>query len=175
MEEIVIVSCTNRAQSNTLKVCRIYESLLKEYQVPSIILDLSILPREIAFSEAFGKRTEAFNEIVNRFVKPYSKFIFVVPEYNGSFPGLMKVFLDSTHPREWHDKDACLVGIADGRAGNLRGLEHLTGILNYLQMHVYHNKLPISSITNLIDNEGRFTNPVQLQACRHQVEGFLKF
>ena len=175
MDQILIISCTNRPHSNTLKVSRIYEKLLSELNVNTRVLDLCILPHNIAFSETFGKRTPEFAQLIDEYITPFGRFVFVVPEYNGSFPGILKTFLDSTHPREWNDKDACLVGVADGRAGNLRGLEHLTGILNYLKVHVYHNKLPISGITHIIKENGEFINPAQLEACRAQVEGFLKF
>ena len=67
-----------------------------------------------------------------------------------------------------------LVGVADGRAGNLRGMEHLTGILQYLKLHVYHNKLPISVINKVFDESGNML-PDQLKVCTLQVEGFLAF
>jgi NAD(P)H-dependent FMN reductase len=76
------------------------------------------------------------------------------------------------HPKEWANKHVCLVGVADGRAGNLRGLEHLTGILHYLKMHVYHNKLPISGVNKMMNGEGGFTED-QMKACVAQIEGFL--
>lgn len=174
MSEILILSCTNRLNSNTLKVSRIYRELLKEQGIDAAILDFRDLPHDIAFSEAFGQRTAEFEQLLNVTVIPNRKFIFVMPEYNGSFPGILKVFLDSVSPREWNDKKACMVGVADGRAGNLRGMEHLTGILNYLKMHVYHNKLPISVVNKMFTNEGSFS-PEQLQVCRQQLEGFLKF
>jgi NAD(P)H-dependent FMN reductase len=174
MSEILILSCTNRLNSNTLKVSRIYRELLIEQGIDAPILDFMDLPRDIAFSEAFGHRTAEFEQLLNLMVIPNRKFIFVMPEYNGSFPGILKVFLDSVPPREWNDKKACMVGVADGRAGNLRGMEHLTGILNYLKMHVYHNKLPISVVNKVFTNEGTFA-PEQLQVCRQQLEGFLKF
>ena len=174
MEKIVVVSCTNRPNSNTLKVSRIYEDILKTRQVNVKILDFCTLPENIAFGETFGKRTEKYAQLITEYVSTCKKFIFVLPEYNGSFPGILKTFLDSMHPREWADKDACLVGVADGRAGNLRGMEHLTGILNYLKMHVYHNKLPISIVNLVMDAEGKF-NENQMKACEEQVDGFLKF
>ena len=174
MKKIVVFSCTNRPNSNTLKVSKIYEQILKSKGVEVKVLDFSTLPHSIAFSETFGNRTESYSEIIKEYVSAYSKFIFVIPEYNGSFPGILKTFLDSMHPREWANKDACLVGIADGRAGNLRGMEHLTGILNYLKMHVYHDKLPISIINKVMDEEGKFGEE-QLRACTIQVEGFIEF
>ena len=143
MSELAILSCTNRPGSNTLKVSRIYERILMDRGVSVKLLDMSALPENIAFTETFGRRTESFERLIAEYITVPDKFIFVVPEYNGSFPGILKIFLESMHPRLWADKDACLVGIADGRAGNLRGLEHLTGILQYLKMNVYHNKLTI--------------------------------
>jgi chromate reductase len=175
MTPIVVVSCTNRPDSNTLKVSRIYEKILKAKGVQTKLLDFCTLPQNIAFSETFGKRTPEYARLIDEYVSSNSKFIFVLPEYNGSFPGILKTFLDSMHPREWADKNACLVGVADGRAGNLRGMEHLTGILNYLKMHVYHDKLPISMVNKMIDENGNFTSEDQLRACVAQVEGFLQF
>jgi chromate reductase len=174
MNKIVVVSCTNRPNSNTLKVSKIYERILKEKNIEVKVLDFCELPENLAFGETFGKRSEKYSKLIGEYVTSCRKFIFVVPEYNGSFPGILKTFLDSMHPREWADKDVCLVGIADGRAGNLRGMEHLTGILNYLRMHVYHDKLPISVINQVLDREGSFT-PEQYKATVQQVEGFLKF
>ena len=175
MEKIVVLSCTNRPDSNTLKVSGIYRRLLAERGVGSELFDLRELPADVAFSESDGRRSAAFAALMEKYVLPYHRFVFVLPEYNGSFPGILKVFIDSTHPREWENKFACLVGIAEGRAGNLRGLEHLTGILNYMRVHVYHNKLPISAITRIIGNTGDFIHEAQLQACAAQIEGFLNF
>lgn len=174
MEKIVLVSGTNRPNSNTLKVSRIYNQVLESKNVQVEFLDLRVLPETIAFSESFGKRTEEYSILVNRFVSSASKFIFIVPEYNGSFPGILKTFIDSIHPREWAFKKACLVGVSDGRAGNLRGMDHLTGVLQYLKMDVFYNKLPISVINKVMDSENRFTDD-QLKVCINQVEGFLKY
>src|SRR5438045_1631622 len=119
MEKIVVVSCTNRPDSNTLKVSKIYERILRSKHVDSMVLDFCDLPENIAFAETFGHRSENYAKMIKDYVSSCRKFIFVVPEYNGSFPGILKIFLDSIHPREWADKDVCMVGVADGRAGNL--------------------------------------------------------
>ncbi|MDP1800272.1 MAG: NAD(P)H-dependent oxidoreductase [Bacteroidota bacterium] len=175
MEEIIVVSCTNRQNSNTLKVSKIYEEILKAKSVDVKILDFCSLPDNIAFSEVFGKRTEAYSALLEKFVINNRKFIFVVPEYNGSFPGILKTFLDSVSPKDWNFKDTCLVGVSTGRAGNLRGLEHLTGILSYLKMHVYYNRLPISIVDKIISADGKFIDEGQQAACEAQVSGFLEY
>ena len=54
-------------------------------------------------------------------------------------------------------------------------MEHLTGILNYLKMHVYYNKLPISQIDKMINLDGQLMQPEQLNVCESQIDGFLTF
>jgi len=175
MEEIVVVSCTNRLNSNTLKVSKIYERIVKSCGENAKILDLNLLPEDVAFAETFGRRTQKYAKLINDYVSSKKKFIFIVPEYNGSFPGILKLFLDSTHPRDWANKKACLVGVSDGRAGNLRGLDHLTGILNYLKVNVLPNKLPISVIKDVMNIEGNFINDEQIKTSNAQVSDFLEF
>ncbi|MBA3681411.1 MAG: NAD(P)H-dependent oxidoreductase [Bacteroidetes bacterium] len=175
MEEIVVVSCTNRANSNTLKVSKIYEKILKSKNVNVKILDFCELPESIAFSEVFGKRSESYTAFLDKYVINNCKFIFVVPEYNGGFPGILKTFLDSLAPKDWNFKDACLVGVSTGRAGNLRGLEHLSGILSYLKMHVFYNRLPISIVDRLMDANGDFIDEGQQAASEAQIAGFLEY
>ncbi len=174
MKKVVVLSCTNRPESNTLKVSKIYAQVLKNKSIEVELLDFRHLPPAIAFTESFGNRSQEYANIVNNYVSQQSKFVFIVPEYNGSFPGILKTFLDSMSPREWNGKKACLVGVSDGRAGNLRGMEHLTGILHYLKMDVYYNKLPISQVHKMIDSDGQF-NEEQLKVCGYQIDGFLNF
>lgn len=174
MEKLVIFSCTNREGSNTLKVSQAYQKLLNGHGYLPEILDFRQLPPTLAFSETFGNRTPAFESIVQKYIRPYNKLVFIVPEYNGSFPGILKSFLDSVHPTEWRDKKVCLVGVSDGRAGNLRGMDHLTGVLQYLKAHVFYDKLPISSISKVLDNQLQFTDD-QASVCNRQLQGFIAF
>ena len=175
MEKIVVLSCTNRENSNTLKVSKIYLNLLNQLGAEAHLFDFRDLPRDLAFSESFGNRSAGYDAMLNEQVRPFQKFVLVVPEYNGSFPGILKSFLDSLHPRDWNNKKVCLVGVADGRAGNLRGMEHLTGILHYLKMHVYYNKLPISVVNKLLNENFEFNSEDQIKVCKAQLEGFLGF
>ena len=95
-------------------------------------------------------------ELKENLLIPSSTWLLIVPEYNGSYPGVLKLFFDElsiTKMKEtFYDKKVGMVGISDGRAGNLRGIDHLTGMFNYLKMTVYHNKLPISSVKSVLDN-----------------------
>lgn len=175
MHSITIISATNRENSNTEKVANYYLSVLKSKGVKAELFSLKNLPENFLFSDLFGKRSEEFQKIIDTYLEHQTKFIFVVPEYNGSFAGVLKVFLDSVSPKTWADNKACLVGVSTGRAGNLRGLEHLTNILNYLKVNVYHDKLPISKVDTLLDENGNLIDTETQKVIDWQVEGFLRF
>lgn len=175
MEKITILSCTNRPNSMTRRVSMYYEALMKTEGVDAQIFDFVELPADMLFSELYGKRSEVYKEIVQKYVTSINRFLFVIPEYNGSYPGVLKVVLDSIHPKEWANKKALITGVSDGRAGNLRGMEDLTGVLNYLKVNVYHNKLPISGISKIITPELSFQTPETEQVIANQVRGFLQF
>jgi NAD(P)H-dependent FMN reductase len=119
-------------------------------------------------------RNRDFEEVERDILIPTPRFVFISPEYNGSIPGVLKAMFDiSDIERCWRGKDALLTGVSTGRAGNLRGMEHLTGILHYLKMHVYHNKLPISVVNTLLDGQGQIRDERTLDAINEQLDEFL--
>ena len=70
----LIISGTNRAGSNTLKVAKEYQRLLKEKEVDSVLLSLEGLN--------LLKRDADFEKIENELIIPFQDYIFVSPEYN---------------------------------------------------------------------------------------------
>jgi NAD(P)H-dependent FMN reductase len=174
MQKISIISGTNRENSYTEKVARHYESRLKALGCETQFLSLDKLQDSVELNRIYDKtKSKDFDSLVNQYISDVNGFVFIVPEYNGSFPGIVKLFLDAVPPSSWTDKKVCITGISSGRAGNLRGMEHLTGILSYLKLHVYHNRLPISSVDKILLNGNlpEETNKV----IDKQLEGFLKF
>ena len=104
----------------------------------SDILSLEHLPEDFAFSALYensGKNLE-FNLHKERMDKA-EKFVFIVPEYNGSFPGVLKTFIDGLGwPNSLSHKKAAFVSISDGALGGAHALSHLTDIFHYLNCNV---------------------------------------
>jgi len=175
MNNITIISGTNRPNSNTEIVSRFCYEELSKTGLSVKFLSLMDLPESIAFSEMYGKRTPEFEKLVNDYFVESSKFLILSPEYNGSFPGILKTLIDSIHPKIWNFKKAGLIGVSDGRAGNLRGIEHLTLIMHYLKVHVFYNKLPISSISKLINEQRELSDEDTKKVIGNYLEMFVKF
>ncbi len=169
---ITIISATNRPNSNTLKVSKKYAQLIEKQGLTCKILSLEQVPADIAFNEVFSNRSQKFQQLLEEYIIPVQKFVIIAPEYNGSFPGILKTFFDAIHPDLNRGKKVALVGVASGRAGNLRGMDHLTGILNYLGMHVHPNKLPISSVLTLVNADGELVEPTTIKVIEKQLNDF---
>ncbi len=172
---ITIISATNRPDSNTLKIARNYALLMEKHNIHPKLLSLEVLPRDIAFTDLYGHRSKEFDKIVTEFLVPAEKFVFISPEYNGSFPGILKVFLDAIHPDLNRNKKAALIGVSTGRAGNLRGMDHLTSILHYLGLHVHPLKQPISNVLHLMDENGKLKDEYTIRILEKQIEEFLNW
>jgi NAD(P)H-dependent FMN reductase len=163
-----VISATNRLNSNTYMVAAQYVRLLKERG-----LDVQFMTLE---GWKWLTKDAEFEQIEEKVLAPTTKFVFVVPEYNGSIPGVLKVMFDiSSYKKTWYGKKALLTGIATGRAGNLRGMEHLTGILHYLNVIVHPNTLPISSIDKMLNGHGQIEDERTLNAIKLQLDEFTRF
>lgn len=172
---ITVICGTHRPQNITQKIVDQYCALLKENEVSSELFQLAELPADFVVSDSFGKRNEATDRILQEKLIPAEKLIIVSPEYNGSYPGVLKAFLDGVPPKLWKGKKVALVGVAAGRAGNLRGMDHLTHVLHYLRMEVFSYKIPISKVDGLLNENGVLDDQQTLALMKDQLEEFLKF
>lgn len=163
-----IISGTNRVGSNTLKIAKIYQQLLQKKGIQANLLSLANINLLV--------RDAAFEKIENELLIPTSKFLFITPEYNGSFPGALKMLIDTSKSNIiWANKKALLTGVSTGRAGNLRGMEHLAGVLNYLKITVLPNLLPISVINTLMDENGQLKDENTLKVIDQQLDQFIEW
>lgn len=172
---ITIICATHRPKNQTKAVVEAYLKILKEDNGGVNVLEMSTLPKDFAYNGIFGSKNDLLDEIVHHKIVPADKFIVISPEYNGSFPGIFKTFIDVIDPAVWKSKKIALVGVASGRAGNLRGMDHLTSIFHYLKAEVFSNKLPISSIDAFLSEAGELNDMNTLKLLKDQAEAFKAF
>ncbi len=176
MSVITVICATHRNESNTMQVANIYLDKLRAHGLEAQLLTMAELPTDFIISDSFGNRSPEFESIMQKYLVDVERFVLVVPEYNGSIPGVFKAFIDACDVKLcFAGKKAALVGVASGRAGNLRGLDHLTDILHHLRVEVLSNKLPISKVHDEIDEDGKLINSVTEKVVNKQLEEFMKF
>ncbi len=146
---VTIISGTNRTGSVTYQMALLYQKKLKQQGVQASILDLKELPKDFTFSALYENtgKNEDFNKLISP-LKDSTKLIVITPEYNGSFPGVIKAFLDGLEfPNGVKDKMVALVGLSSGSQGAVLATSHLADIFGYLGATV----LPLRARMPFID------------------------
>jgi chromate reductase, NAD(P)H dehydrogenase (quinone) len=173
---IKIIVSTNRKNSVSKLIALQYLEILENLGQEAEIIDLMELPDDFLFTALYeynGKNKE-FNLIHNK-VKEGKKYVFIVPEYNGSFPGILKAFIDGmNYPNSFRNKKCAMIGLSSGIGGGGIALSHLTDIFHYLGMHVLANKPKLAKIEeNMSDN--LLTNRFYIDLLQTQAEMLIDF
>jgi chromate reductase len=172
---ILIISGTNRPNSNALKIAQTLESHYRNQSTTAEILSLQNLPPEAFMPSAYASKPPAVVQMQN-LVLHASGLHVVTPEYNGSFPGVLKYFIDLLKfPESFESKPVAYVGEAVGLWGGLRAVEQLQLIFGYRHAHSYPVRVFIPGVGKLLDSTGKLTDPAIDQRLLEQVKGFIRY
>ncbi len=156
---VTIIVGTNRKNSNSAKIGKICLEICKQIQSDVNFVELSEINDFGVNADMYDpdNQSKEIAKIQDEYIIPSKKWILILPEYNGGIPGIFKLFMDIISVRNkdksFSNKQVFMVGVAAGRAGNARGLDYMTNCLNYMGMNVFPNKLPISSINKVLNND----------------------
>lgn len=172
---IEIISGTNRPGSNALRVSKLVQSLYEAEGAAAQILDLQVMPAELFLPSAYAEKPASFAPLQGRILNAKGLHI-VVPEYNGSFPGVLKYFIDMLKfPDSFEHRAVTFTGEAAGVWGGIRAVEQLQMVFNYRNAFILPHRTFLTAINGKFDAEGRFTDAFQLDLLKTQVRHFVKF
>jgi NAD(P)H-dependent FMN reductase len=172
---IVLLVGTNRPDSNTRKVTRHVEEIYADLKVRFQVLDLADLPPEIFSPQSYAQKPKSFLPFADA-VLHSSAVVIISPEYNGGIPGVLKYFIDMLKfPESFSERPVCFVGLAAGMWGALRPVEQLQAIFGYRNAFLYPDRVFLPNINELLDDNGRLTNPELLDRLKRQAAGFVRF
>ncbi|MBO6522310.1 MAG: NAD(P)H-dependent oxidoreductase [Balneolaceae bacterium] len=170
-----IISGTDMPGSKCLEVANYLSGLYQKVGVKADIIDMTDFPLADVVG---GKYMDEIPSII-KFRKPVIEadaLLFVIPEYNGSFPGILKIFIDYLpYPSALAEKPIAYVGIAGGAFGGLRPVEQFQMVANYLNAHQYPERVFISRVQNMFDPKTGIKDEFQQKLLEAQTEGFVKF
>jgi len=106
-----------------------------------------------------------FSEAVER----ADALIIVSPEYNHSFPGLLKHVLDSCL-KEYIHKAVGVVGVSAGPFGGARGIQDLLPVLRELGLVTIFWDVHFAAVQDVFDESGALREPAYLP----RIDKFLK-
>jgi chromate reductase, NAD(P)H dehydrogenase (quinone) len=172
---ITVINGTNRLDNNSLIVSKTMLSIFEKLDVKTNFVNLQDVYKHDFIKEVYGDNPLPFAEYLSEHIYASDKLVFVIPEYNGSFPGVLKTFIDYSIPKKYIGKKCGLIGVSSGRAGNLRGLEHFMGVLHYLRAEVMAYKPKVSEINLAIDENKQLSREDYLINLNNFGEMLLKF
>jgi NAD(P)H-dependent FMN reductase len=174
---ITILAGTNRPQSRARRIAEYYCTVLAELGAPSQLLDLAELPADFVGTALYHNvgRDPEFNRLA-ALLDAGPKLVMVVPEYNASFPGALKAFIDGlAYPGGIRGKKVALVGLSSGGQGGLLAMAHLTDVLMYLGSVVLPQRVRLPFINQDLNADGGLNQELSRQLLREQAAALLAF
>lgn len=170
-----VISGTNRPGAKTRAVAGAASAKLDELGVPHTLLDLAELPQEIFLASSYGEKPAGFAPFQEAIFETEG-IILVVPEYNGSFPGVLKYFIDMLKfPESLKDKPAAMIGLAAGHFGAVRSVEQMGQILQHRSVHLYGKRIFMHG-SNKLEVVGKDLGSDDYQErFEALLEGFVRF
>ena len=152
---ILIISGTNRPDANALRIAKVLSEHYGRLNVPHEILSLDELPRETFDPASYASKPAGVQKLQQRVLEALGLHV-VTPEYNGSFPGVLKYFIDMLKfPESFDCKPVAFVGEANGVWGGLRAVEQLQHVFGYRNAHIFPERVFISAVKEKFDAEGK--------------------
>jgi NAD(P)H-dependent FMN reductase len=101
-------------------------------------------------------KTKVLNvtEVTNEDLREYEYQIWVVPEWNSSFPYTFKKLIDeSGYPSSLENREILLIGTSETTFGNIVGITHLESILEWIGAFVHPKKVCLPNLGELKNRE----------------------
>jgi chromate reductase, NAD(P)H dehydrogenase (quinone) len=167
-----VIAGTNRPGSRTLQIAKIVQATYQEAGESVGLIDLRDLELNGVSGEYGDKAPAAMRAVVEKLNECEGIHI-VCPEYNGSYPGALKYFIDHwKYPDTFEFRPIAYVGLGS-RFGGLRPIEHLQGVMGFRNAYSYPERVFIFDVSkNLKDG---VLDPVYLGFLKSQVTGFKAF
>jgi chromate reductase len=152
-----------RADSNSRKIAHLLADLAAADGQSCVVID----PRSLRLGiphhpDDQGQAAEHANQLQS-LIKKAKSVVFVTPEYDGSYSAVTKVLIEHLgYPSSLSGKFISIIGVASGRIGADRAIEHLRGVMIHIGGIVLPNHLSIAEVHKLVAKDGS-VDPVFLK------------
>ncbi|MGB0415725.1 MAG: NADPH-dependent FMN reductase [Coraliomargarita sp.] len=172
---IAVIVGTNRPNANSRTLAHQIQSIYAAMDEPVQILDLADLPAAAFTPEAYAEKPASLKPLTDAILNSSGLHI-VVPEYNGSMPGVLKYFIDLLpFPESFEGRPVAFTGVAAGMFGALRPVEQLQQIFSYRNAYLFPNRVFIMGVHEALTDDGKITDEKLQLRLVAQAKGFAGF
>ncbi|MBU62622.1 MAG: hypothetical protein CMI26_08980 [Opitutae bacterium] len=151
---ITIIVGTNRAGSVSAQVADFVAKVYDELGINNRVLDIADLPPETFSPNAYVEKPPRVVEFTEQILSSSGLFV-ITPEYNGSMPGALKLFIDMLpFPESFEDRPVSYIGISAGQFGGLRPVEHLQQVFGYRNALNFPRRVFIPGVGSVMKQSG---------------------
>lgn len=101
--------------------------------------------------------------------------ILATPEYHGSYSSVMKLMIDNLgFPSVLKDKPVALLGVAAGRIGAIKALEHLRGVASHVGALVMPEAVSIARVQAMFNENNRLVSSELKNFVESLLENLIK-
>lgn len=173
--KLTIISGTNRRGSNSRRIADHVAPHYRRLGASVDVLDLVEIPPVAFTPEAYDETPAVLQPFIAR-VMNAAGVVTIVPEYNGSFPGALKLFLDLVPlAKAFLGRPVAFVGVAAGEWGGLRPVQQLQQVFAYRHALQFPARVFVRQVDDIFGADGQIANADIAQRLAIQAEGFVEF
>lgn len=102
--------------------------------------------------------------------------VMATPEYQGTYTAMLKLVIENLgYPSVLAGKPVALIGVASGRFGAGKAIEHLRGVCSHLGAVALPAALCVAQVHRTLDGDGRCTDPQLERLAGEQALSLLSF
>ena len=164
---LLVILGTGRAGRQSNKVADFVYQQIKQAGHITELIDVRNYGQSVTIPawEDDDDRTKSWRDKI----KQADAFVIVAPEYNHSFPGELKLFLDQAQ-KQFQYKPAAICGVSAGGFGGVRVALTLLPVLNELQVTLIRNNVYFSGVGNLFDESGKIMDQSYVEKLKTMLD-----
>ena len=175
MITLEIISGTDRPNANALRIAHYLKKKYTVLNTEAGIIDLKNFPIGSIKGGRYGKSIPEMEAYIKSLLAA-DGLVIVCPEYNGGYPGILKLFIDYLpFPKSLNKKPICFVGEANGAFGGLRAVEQLQQVTGYRNAYNFPERVFIPRVHKNFDEEEGIRDTVQQELLETQTKNFVQY
>lgn len=151
--KVVVISGTNRAGANTLKVAKQVSEIYQRLGAEVTLLNLMDVKQNVYKPENYWNTPLSFQKQFDAPLNASDSVVFVFPEYNGNFAGALGIFMNYIQT-SFQGKPVGFIGVSEGILGGQKGAEALGITLRHMKADIISEaQVNIPSVKTVMESD----------------------
>ena len=170
--KLVAIQGSVRPDNNTAKALAIVVEAAE--QIPGVSFEI-IDPTDMNLAlPGKGETKDALR--MQQVLSDADGVVLATPEYHGSYSSVIKLLIDNMgFPSGLSGKPVALLGVAAGRIGAIKALEHLRSVASHVGAIVLPGPVSIANVRSVFDHEGNVLDEGVQRIIQGLVSGLVNY